>query len=108
MTFCPNCGSKVESNLKFCSQCGTKLEEESPQQQSIYVQPQPQPMPTPTPTPVQSQPPDVQNILKTVIVQLEAGDINQAIASFDQATQLDPKNSQAKEYLRQARWFQSA
>ncbi len=25
MKFCPNCGNKLESNIKFCNECGTKV-----------------------------------------------------------------------------------
>lgn len=29
MSFCPNCGEKVEDGVKFCSNCGTRLQENS-------------------------------------------------------------------------------
>ena len=32
MFFCPNCGSKLEGNVKFCNHCGQKILEQQPAQ----------------------------------------------------------------------------
>lgn len=53
----------------------------------------------PKPTP---EPPDVQKIIETGISQLESGKINKAIASFEQALEADPNNTQAAGYLKKA------
>ncbi len=66
--------------------------------------PKPKPKPTakpePTPTP---QPPDTEKIIQTGLRQLEAGEINKAIASFEKAVAIEPDNSQAETYLQKAR-----
>ena len=65
--------------------------------------PKPTPKPKPTPQPTATpKPPDVQNFIKQGKAYMDEGSINQAISSFERAVQLDSKNAQAKELLKQA------
>ena len=49
------------------------------------------------------QPPNADKVVQTGIAQLGNGQINEAIASFEKALKIDPNNSQASQYLNDAK-----
>jgi Flp pilus assembly protein TadD len=65
-----------------------------------------EPKPKPKPSSQQStkpKPPDVSKTISQGVSQLEAGQVNKAIATFEKAQKQDPKNAEAAQYLDQAR-----
>lgn len=69
-----------------------------------------EPAPKATPKPQASQPatPDVGKIIATGQGQLNAGKLNDAIASFEKALSIDPGNSDAKSLLNEAKQERAA
>lgn len=62
--------------------------------------------PKPKPTSQQStkpKAPDVSGTISQGVSQLDAGQVNKAIASFEKAKKQDPNNAEAAQYLQQAR-----
>jgi tetratricopeptide (TPR) repeat protein len=76
--------------IVFATNCGVGKTSEKPE---------PKP---PKETEQLPKPPDVDKIIQTGIAQLDAGAINKAISSFENALALEPDNSQAPQYLEQA------
>jgi len=68
----------------------------------------PKPQPTPKPKPQTTQKPaisktaEAEKLVDAGVVQLEAGNINKSISSFQKALKADPKNVKAAQYLKQA------
>ena len=65
-------------------------------------QPKPKPKPSSQQT-TQPKPPDVSKTISQGVSQLEAGQVNKAIASFEKAKKQDPNNAEAAQYLQKAR-----
>lgn len=65
-------------------------------------QPTPKPKPQTTPKPAVSNAAEAEKLVDIGVARLEAGDVNKAIFSFQKAMKVDPKNTEAAQYLKQA------
>ncbi|GAK57765.1 flp pilus assembly protein TadD [Candidatus Vecturithrix granuli] len=62
----------------------------------------PRPKPTSSQQTPKPKPPDVSKIISQGVKELEADQVNKAIASFEKAKKNDPKNAEAAQYLKKA------
>lgn len=62
----------------------------------------PKPKPTSSQQTAKPKPPDVSKTISQGVKELEAGQVNKAIASFEKAKKKDPKNAEAAAYLKKA------